>query len=162
MTPDLFQKTLRDLEKQLSPRPGCHVAEHMRRIKTLLPDIQIHFFHQTLRDQTHRILHEILFPQPLQMAIERPFAQLHSVLFNVQRILNSQIDHVIHPRLRQRPPEIIHDQEQAAHRIQLLGRTPGVFVEFLLHEFYRQLLQYHPAEYALPAPVQFFQRSFAQ
>ena len=126
---DLAEKPLDRHAHQAGPSKLGHVTEDMSGVQTLLIDPQGQQVHQMGCDLMEDLLGQGILLEQGDVPLQGPDGQLLCDRFEVQGIVDVHVEAVGIQGLVLGPIHELHDQHQAGHGIELLGRSSHARME---------------------------------
>jgi hypothetical protein len=136
---------------QAGPPVHRHVAEDVRRVQPLEFRRRAQQPREPVRHRLHDRPRAVVLAEQRAVPLDRPERHRQAVAAQIQGELHATVEHVGLGRLRRRPVPELHQEHQAAHRVQFLGRMPEEPVEVPSHPIHGHRLKNALPENSGPA-----------
>ena len=117
----LHEEVLDHVVEKPLPRQDRHVPVHVRRVQPLPRRVDAHRLDERQRHPRENLRGRLVLREQPRIAVQRGLRQLRAALLDVERVADAHVEDVALDRLPEGPAEVVLDEQQRAHRVELLA-----------------------------------------
>ena len=125
----LREEVLDHVVDESLPGQHGHVPVDVGGVQALTRDVDAHRLDKRHRHTCEDILPRLVLREQPRIPVERRLRHLRAALLDVERVADAHVEHVPLDRLPEGPAQIVLDEQQRAHRVQLLAGAPRLLGE---------------------------------